>query len=631
MTTTDSRCTRYATRVVISPDGIVNDEISNILSELSESDVEGIEEISSEGEHIVSDAKQKHDVEQDPSLSDNSSDRAIDDANEDVYVGRDKITLWRKTPCASGTADTFKEAIKKESVRHEGKKCGIVDEASALFEIIDNGMLEEIVACTNLLIEHKRLSRTYSRERDVKWMTRAELLALIGLLYLTGVKRANHTNLLELWTDDGTGLEICRSTMSYRRFLFLLDCLRFDDRSTRTMRLRTDKLALVRNVWEKFVQNCRDSYSPSEQLAVGDRLQAFRGSKCNFVQYMANRSCTTAKYGLRIVVLVDIKTSFTCNMELCCGQQPDGPYRLSDDPAAVVHRLIDHVKGSFANVVTCDGRYASYPLVVSFLDDGVTFLGAVGTARPEVPLCFLPRKSRPAGSSLFGFRDDVTLVSHVSHEKNKKTLIMLSSRHHSVELDPRTNRPVIVEEYSAAKDAMDAVERTRATHSVSRRTTRWPLAVFFALLDVAGMNAQVLYNVSRRESPQKYRRVFLKNLALALLKPQLQERAKIKTLPVNIRAVILHQVGGCEGNPQQDEQGSSRKRSHEVMSEDGAVRKKGRCFMCGRAKNTSTTLKCHTCSRFTCKRHMACIKYTCEKCETKTDEGSDSSGETSRA
>lgn len=73
------------------------------------------------------------------------------------------------------------------------------------------------MACTNLLIEHKRLSRTYSRERDVKWTTKAELLALIGLLYLTGVKRANHTNLLELWTDDGTGLEICRSTMSYRQ------------------------------------------------------------------------------------------------------------------------------------------------------------------------------------------------------------------------------------------------------------------------------------------------------------------------------------------------------------------------------------------------------------------------------
>ncbi|EFN89668.1 hypothetical protein EAI_10628 [Harpegnathos saltator] len=416
--------------------------------------------------------------------------------------------------------------------------------------------------------------------------------------------------------------------MSYRqgmreteRFLFLLDCLRFDDRSTRTMRLRTDKLALVRNVWEKFVQNCRDSYLPSEHLAVGDRLQAFRGSKCSFVQYMANKSCTAAKYGLRIVALVDIKTSFTCNMELCCGQQPDGPYRLSDDPAATVHRLISHVKGFFANVVSCDGRYASYPLIVSLLDDGITFLGAVGTAQPEVPLCFLPRKSRPAGSSLFGFRDDVTLVSHVSHEKNKKTLVMLSSGHHDADIDPRTNRPVIVEDYNAAKDAMDAIERTRAMYSVSRRTTRWPLAVFFALLDVAGMNAQVLYNVSRRESPHKYRRVFLKNLALALLKPQLQERAKIKTLPLNIRAVILHQVGDCEGNQHELEQSSSRKRNHEVMNDEGAARKKGRCFMCGRAKNTSTTLKCHNCSRFTCKRHMACIKYTCEKCETKANEG----------
>lgn len=93
---------------------------------------------------------------------------------------------------------------------------------------------------------------------------------------------------------------------------------------------------------------------------------------------------------------------------------------------------------------------------------------------------------------------------------------------------------------------------------------------------------------------------------------------KIKTLPVNIRTVILHQVGR-EGKSRENEQGSSIKRVHEV-AEKSPIRKKGQCFMCGRAKNTSTTLKYDACSRFTCKRHMACIKYICGMYETDVSE-----------
>lgn len=182
-----------------------------------------------EEEKPILDAEEKKcNVEQDGSLSDSdASDKTIDDANENIYIGRDKTTVWRRVPYASKLACIGKgnnvKCRETNCHRYSDKKHKIADEVSTFFEIIDDGILEEIVACTNLLIEHKRQSRVYSRERDVKETTRAELLALIGLLYLIGVKRANHTNLLELWTDDGTGLEICRSTMSYRYSFIKID------------------------------------------------------------------------------------------------------------------------------------------------------------------------------------------------------------------------------------------------------------------------------------------------------------------------------------------------------------------------------------------------------------------------
>ncbi|XP_072400253.1 uncharacterized protein [Diabrotica undecimpunctata] len=36
-------------------------------------------------------------------------------------------------------------------------------------------------------------------------------MALLGVLYPLGTKKANHTNALELWTSDGKGIEILRA------------------------------------------------------------------------------------------------------------------------------------------------------------------------------------------------------------------------------------------------------------------------------------------------------------------------------------------------------------------------------------------------------------------------------------
>ena len=73
---------------------------------------------------------------------------------------------------------------------------------------------------TNQEIQKKRSSHAYSRERDIKDTNKNEIQAVIGLLYLTGIKKSNHTNFHELYTDDGTGIEICRARGFTRGFCF---------------------------------------------------------------------------------------------------------------------------------------------------------------------------------------------------------------------------------------------------------------------------------------------------------------------------------------------------------------------------------------------------------------------------
>ncbi|KAG8236658.1 hypothetical protein J437_LFUL014506 [Ladona fulva] len=102
----------------------------------------------------------------------------------------------------------------------------ITDEASAFQKIVDGEMVEDIVKFTNLYIEHKCT--------EIGMPTSVtEILVLFGAVFLIAIKHGHHTNVLELWNPDGTGIIALRTIMSYRRFLFLLRCIRFDDSTTR--------------------------------------------------------------------------------------------------------------------------------------------------------------------------------------------------------------------------------------------------------------------------------------------------------------------------------------------------------------------------------------------------------------
>uniref|UniRef100_A0A2H1VUC8 SFRICE_022105 n=1 Tax=Spodoptera frugiperda TaxID=7108 RepID=A0A2H1VUC8_SPOFR len=68
-----------------------------------------------------------------------------------------------------------------------------------------------------------------------------------------------------------------------QRFSFLINNLRFDDSSTRTARATIDRLAPIRDVFDIFVKNCQNAYTPHEYLTIDEELVAFR-RRCIFRQ-----------------------------------------------------------------------------------------------------------------------------------------------------------------------------------------------------------------------------------------------------------------------------------------------------------------------------------------------------------
>ncbi|XP_035210463.1 uncharacterized protein LOC118184844 [Stegodyphus dumicola] len=100
-----------------------------------------------------------------------------------------------------------------------------------------------------------------------------------------------------------------RATFSERRFSFLLDCLRFDEKDTREERKKTDKLAAIRQIWEILIENCKKYYKPSSYTTIDEQLIGFRG-RCPFRMYIPSKP---NKYGIKVIMICDNSTKYMMN------------------------------------------------------------------------------------------------------------------------------------------------------------------------------------------------------------------------------------------------------------------------------------------------------------------------------
>ena len=132
---------------------------------------------------------------------------------------------------------------------------GSVSSAWRLF--VDESMLCDMKDCTE----------TEARRRSERgWaICLDELDAFIGMVYARGAYSSANLDLNFLWSTTW-GPAVFRQTMPRDRFRQILRYLRFYVRSTRSVRLQTDKFALASGLWNRFIENCIACYSPGENL-----------------------------------------------------------------------------------------------------------------------------------------------------------------------------------------------------------------------------------------------------------------------------------------------------------------------------------------------------------------------------
>ena len=121
----------------------------------------------------------------------------------------------------------------------------------------------------------------------------------------------------------------------------------------------------------------------------------------------------------------------------------------------------------------------------------LTITGTIRKNKSEILQQLLPNPVRGEHSSLFAFQQDATMVSYVP--KKNKAVIMLSTLHKDTEVELNgAQKPKIILDYNQGKCGVDTLDQLVRFYSCQRTTRRWPLTIFFNLLNIFCYNALVL-------------------------------------------------------------------------------------------------------------------------------------------
>lgn len=517
-----------------------------------------------------------------------------EDIAQDVLIAKNG-TVWWTTP-QNGGRRRMQDIIRTPPGITDAAKCNSVEEAFGFF--ITPTMVDLIALETNR--EARRRVRQWNEDnpenqRDWQEVDLTEIKASVGLCLNAGLHKSNHESLSSLWSEN-EGRPMFTATMSRNRFTSILKFLRFDNRATRQERQVDDKLAPFRDFCNLFQAQLPKFYIPGPDLCVDEQLVAFRG-RCGFRQYIPSKP---AKYGIKIWWCCDSQTCYPLKGDVYLGRQP-GQQREVGQGARVVKQLVEPWRRSGRNV-TADNFFTSIPLAEDLLKDGLTFVGTIRSNKPHIPDSMKANSTRQVQSSLFGFSDQLTLVSYVP--KEKQAVLVLSTMHHYDLVDGDTQKPDIILYYNSAKSGVDNLDHLATMYTSRRKVNRWPVALFGNVVDVGAVAAFIVWLGNfpqwKISEGKRRRRLFLSELANQLVMPHMRRRALTPTLQAPIRNA-MKMVGVDLPLPVQQAQGHT------------SAAKRKRCHLCPRGFDKKVRLTCDRCKHPVCSAHSV-QQVLCDEC-----------------
>ena len=196
------------------------------------------------------------------------------------------------------------------------------------------------------------------------------------------------------------------------------------------------------------------------------------------------------KVSTQLVYVLDVASKYLVN---------GFPYLGKDESRRTGMRLADHVVmklmepyfGKGRNVTT-NSFFASLSLAKDLQLQNTSIVGTVNRVRWELPPLAAVVQNKELYSSTVLKHDMYTLTS--ASCKLNKNVVLMSSLHQSVgvALDPK-KIPETIEFYISTKYGLNVVDQMVRKYPIKASSRRWPVQVFYNILDLAAINSWILY------------------------------------------------------------------------------------------------------------------------------------------
>ena len=378
--------------------------------------------------------------------------------------------------------------------------------ALSLFELFfDDESINRIVRSTLSYAENRKEQKKKRYNLFMrKPLIKEDVKAFSGCLILLGIH--NVRNYRKAWSESRAQYLVrLHDLMTCQRFELIgafLHIVTIEEEEA----MKDDQLRKIRPLYDHIKERCLDLYQPLQHLYVDERMVKSK-ARSHFVQYMKDKPVI---WGFKYWVIADV-SGYTVDFDLYTGKSAETSERGRVACDVVLKLLQPFCFQGYE--VFVDNYYTSPTLFVELLSLGITATGTLRINRRGVPEKVINMKASlqgnriPRGTGYYLREPDSAVVYVCWRDKRCVTAMSTAYPGHTVGTVARKEKvsagkfqekavacPVIIKQYNKYMGGVDKSDQYLAYHNILRRTVRYWKTPFYHLVDVAIVNAFILYN-----------------------------------------------------------------------------------------------------------------------------------------
>lgn len=478
---------------------------------------------------------------------------------------------WKRTPAEEIIPDYH---ISEGPVESQFIGC---NSPTDVFLRVMGDSVEDIVFQSNL----------YATQRNkVLNLTKEELFAFIGINFFMSYHRIPAWK--NYWsTSEDLGVPLVAKCMNRNRFEEILRYLHCND-NTLIPKDNKDKIYKIRPLSDSLNRQFQKCYETTRRISIDESMILFKG-RSSLKQYNPMKPI---KRGYKLWCVAD-QNAYVSRFEVYQGKNEKLEEEFKD--FGLGERIVLSLSKPYwekYKIIYADNYFISINLLEQLYMKKTLACGTIRSTRLGFPMMGEDKQMkrgdydyRVSNTKIRAFKwKDNKVVNFASNFHGTEEITVKRTQKDGTRVDVKC--PSIVADYNKHMGGVDRADQLRSTYGMIRRSRKWWHRLFWGFLDIAFVNAYIIYNKMdfEKKTTLEFRRCVSMGLMAALNStksrrsgPARKRRKHNYSVPEDVRL-------GNRG-------------SHWVIFQEN----RGRCEMCSaQAVQSRPYSKCSACGVFLC-------------------------------